>query len=286
MDSASLDQVLQQYVRNGRIPWSPGYQVYKTRLIAQALANENLLECFRCCDKSLPPDYGVGVDERCVEYPWLLTHLSRGSEYLLDAGSVLNHAFILEQPIWQNKTLHVLTLAPEGNCFWQRGISYLYADLRNIPIRDNYYDTVVCISTLEHVGMDNTIYAPKEDHCERPDDFVLAVQELQRVLKPGGQFVLTVPFGEYRNFGIFQQFDSQLLDAAIAAFGGQQVERTFFRYSSVGWQRATETACQACQYVESMLWASSHKHKSELPVEPDHAAAARAVACVCMVKSA
>lgn len=285
MDSAPLAKVLQQYVQHGRIPWSPGYQTYKTRLIRQALADEELLKCFRC-HKSLPPNYGVGIDERCVEYPWLLTHLSLGEESLLDAGSVLNHDFILEQPIWQNKTLHVLTLAPEGNCFWQRGISYLYADLRDIPIRDNYYDTIVCISTLEHVGMDNTIYTPKENCCEqRPRDFVLTVKELQRVLKPGGQLLLTVPFGEYRNFGIFQQFDSQLLDEAVAAFEGQQVEYTFFRYSPVGWQRANETECQTCQYVESMLWAFPHQQKSApLPVEPDRAAAARAVACVLLVK--
>jgi hypothetical protein len=88
------------------------------------------------------------------EYSWLLAHLQSGPEIFLDAGSALNHAFILEQPVLEKKKLHILTLAPESNCFWQKGISYLYHDLRSIPIRDGYYDAIVGLSTLEHVGCD------------------------------------------------------------------------------------------------------------------------------------
>ena len=39
-----------------------------------------------------------------------------------------------------------------------RGISYVYCDLRDLPLRDAFYDTVISLSTLEHVGMDDEHY--------------------------------------------------------------------------------------------------------------------------------
>jgi SAM-dependent methyltransferase len=238
---------------------------------------------------SLPPGYGIGIDERCIEYPWLMAHLQSGSEIVLDAGSALNHAFIVDHPVFEKKKLHVLTLAPEDNCFWKKGISYLFEDLRELPLRDSHYDTIVCISTLEHVGCDNTIYTHNEaDREQRPTDFIGAMQELSRVLKPGGRLIITVPFGSYRNFGSFQQFDRQLLSRAIAAFGeASTVRESFYRYTVQGWDVATAEECVDCEYVEwvAKLW-SGAPWPAPLPCEPDFAAAARAVACIELTKPA
>lgn len=249
-----------------------------------ALADEPLLMRFRH-GEALPAGYGVGVDERCIEYPWAVSRLDNGPAVLLDAGSTLNHDFILEHPILRNKELHIFTLAPEAQCFWQRGISYLFCDLRDIPIRDNYYDSVACISTLEHIGCDNTFYtgsdADGEDHRE---DFVIAMQELWRVLKSGGHLFLTVPFGAYRHCGSFQQFDSMLLSRAIAAFGeAAQVAVAFYRYSEEGWNVANQADCEKCEYWR---WIGQPRETwpDPLPVEPDLATGARAVACVEFIK--
>lgn len=283
-----VNKPLQQYLINGKIPipWSSGYDLYQTKLIIQALSDEILLERFRC-NESLPPDYGVGVDERCIEYPWVMARLHDELELLLDAGSTFNYEFILNQPVLRRKVIHILTLAPESTCFWQRGISYLFHDLRDIPIRDAYYDTIVCISTLEHVGCDNTIFTHNKAHREhRPEDFTLAMQELRRVLKPGGTLFLTVPFGIYRHFVMFQQFDRNLLSHAIKAFGkANETEEAFYRYTAQGWQLSNELDCGESKFVEwiAQKWATCQKLDS-LPVEPDLAAAARSVACVRLVK--
>ena len=53
------------------------------------------------------------------------------------------------------------------------------------------YDLIFSISTLEHVGWDET---PKQ-----PEKFVLAVDNLKTLLKPGGTIVFTVPLG-YNSF--------------------------------------------------------------------------------------
>lgn len=119
------DKVSQQYLCGGRVPWSAGYDIYKSRFITQTLADETLLARFRH-GESLPSGYGVGIGERCVEYPWLLSHLRSGPECILDAGSTLNHAFMLDHSLFQGKKLHIPTLAPESDCFWYKGVSYLY----------------------------------------------------------------------------------------------------------------------------------------------------------------
>ena len=54
--------------------------------------------------------------------------------------------------------LHVVTLAPEEEAYPFLDVSYLFADLRRLPLRDETYDRVVSMSTLEHVGMDNSYY--------------------------------------------------------------------------------------------------------------------------------
>jgi SAM-dependent methyltransferase len=283
---ATADTFERDYIRGGRVPWSLGYSQAKHKFISKIIADPNLLEIFLKNDK-LPEQFGVGFDERCIEYLCLLAHLPSSAKCILDAGSVLNHEYILAHPVFSNKNLHIMTLAPEGNCFWHKGISYLYNDLRCIPIQDNYYDAIVCISTLEHIGCDNTIYTGNDaDREHRLEDFVLAMQELRRVLKQGGSLFLSVPFGVYRNLGMFQQFDRALLTRAIEAFGeASQVSETFYRYTAGGWQVATAQDCAKCEFVEWIIEAwQHHQWPDSIPVEPDLGAAARAVACVYLVK--
>ena len=283
---ATAEVFEQAYIRGGRVPWSSGYGHAKRKFISKIINDPNFLKIFLNND-NLPEQFGVGFDERCIEYPCLLAHLPSSAKYILDAGSVLNHEFILTLPLFSNKNLHIMTLAPEGNCFWYKGISYLYNDLRCIPIQDNYYDAIVCISTLEHIGCDNTIYTGDDAYREnRPEDFVLAIQELRRVLKQGGSLFLSVPFGIYRNLGMFQQFDRALLTRAIEAFGeASQVSEIFYRYTAEGWQVATAQDCAQCEFVEWIIEAwQHHRWPDPIPVEPDLGAAARAVACVYLVK--
>jgi SAM-dependent methyltransferase len=254
-------------------------------VIAGVLDDIGIRERFRL-SQPLPDQYGIAIDERCVEYPWALANLPADGATVLDAGSALNHDYILDAAPLPTKRIAILTLAPEHACFWSRGISYLFSDLRDIPLRDGLFDAVTCLSTLEHVDFDNAYYTKGVPQSfQASGDYRAVVGELNRVLKVNGTLLFTVPFGQRRNFGEFQQFDRALLDEAIAAFG-QAHERvvTFYRYSSTGWQLADAASCAQCEYVEWITRPRSEWPET-VPVEPDLAAAARAVACVRLVKA-
>ncbi|MDR1375309.1 MAG: class I SAM-dependent methyltransferase [Holosporaceae bacterium] len=62
-------------------------------------------------------------------------------------------------------------------------------DVTDCPLANDSYDAVIALNVLEHI----------KDH-ER------AVEEIHRILKPGGVFVFEVPYGE----GLFDAYDVQL----------------------------------------------------------------------------
>src|ERR1700720_3681870 len=78
------------YRLRGRPPWSAGYHTSKRRAIEAAIDQRAVTR-----GRNLPAGFGVAIDERVVEYPWLFGHLSemgKATPRILDAGS-MNHDF-------------------------------------------------------------------------------------------------------------------------------------------------------------------------------------------------
>jgi SAM-dependent methyltransferase len=255
-----------RFEAGGRRPWTDGYDDYKREEIQRALESGIFSK------GELPAGYGFRIDERIIEYPWLFNRMPTGPGKLLDAGSVLNFEFILSQPALANKKLHIVTLAPEGECFWRTGASYVYDDLRSLPYRDEWFDWIACLSTIEHVGMDNTmLYAADGKKEARGRDYLVAVRELRRVLKPGGTAWFTVPFGKAANLGWYQVFDEGMVEELIAAFAPSARSVEYFQYAPEGWRKSN-----AAETANATVFDIHHAKD----YDPDFAAAARAVCCV------
>jgi len=258
------------YKLRGKRPWSLGYTTFKFKLLKEVIHNEELIGAFRD-SKPLPEKYGYSLDERVVEYPWVLSKVPRENINLLDAGSALNKKEILSHPVFRNKQITIVNLNPEPNCFWEKNISYVFEDIRQTSFKDNHFDCISCISTLEHVGMDNFIYTKDLKHREeRVFDFEKAVIELKRVLKKNGKLLITVPFGKYQNFKWFQQFDSKFVKIIIHAFRPQRYSVNYYKYSKKGWDISNEKASADVKYAKN--------------ADADHAAASRAIACIELIK--
>jgi SAM-dependent methyltransferase len=275
-------RALNSYYRKGGIPWSPGYSQYKELKIKEAIKNETLINGFG--NVQLPLGFGKGIDERIVEYPWLLGKMGQKSETLLDAGSTFNFEYLLQHSVLKKKELCIYTFFPERPNFNFPGskISYLYGDLRNMPFKDDLFDLIVCQSTLEHVDMDNSIYGYSIFNNSKNEnasyEYLKAINELTRVLKPCGSLLLTFPFGSYENHGFFQQFDNDMLDLMLADLSkaGLVEELTFFKYSISGWKLANLIECTNSK---------SFNPQTGIGKGEDGAAHCRAICCIKFVKS-
>jgi len=268
-------RAIARFHQQGSIPWSPGYVEYKNRFISEALADRELLETFRQ-GRPLPPGYGWRLDERVVEYPWTVAQLRDGGPRLLDAGSTLNHNYVLGHEVFRWREILIYTLAAEGTSAWPN-VRYEFGDLRATKLSDASLDVVTCLSTLEHIGMDNTLLYTSDATFRECDlaSYRQAVREFHRVLVPGGLALITVPFGLHENHGWTQQFDRAGVDDIIQTFGGRLESLDFFRYRSDGWAKATAQECADCRYF------NIHAGRG---FDADHAAAARAVACLRLVR--
>ncbi len=183
----------------------------------------------------LPEGYGTGANERIVEIPWVLARRPTGR--VLDAGSSLNHVEYLDRLEPLVDELQIATLAFEGAAYPDRGISYVYGDLRDLPYRDGYFDTVISISTLEHVGMDNTAYGGSSPRADNPaHETERAVAELARIVRGGGRLLLSVPYGRREDHGWFRQLDRADVEQLVAAAGPSEAEIVVYRDSDSGWQ--------------------------------------------------
>jgi SAM-dependent methyltransferase len=222
---------------------------------------------------SLPVAYGISIDERVVEYPWLLSRLPDRPGKLLDAGSALNHDFVLSHARLAKKELFISTLAPESDASWRSGVSYVYEDFRHSCFRDDFFDWIACISTLEHVGLDNTLLytvdATKQEAFS--GDAHLALAELKRMLAPGGTLFLTFPFGKAQNFGWFQVFDSAGVDALRHSFAPQTARERYFLYDKGGWRTCEKNDAANATY---------HDPQTTKGLSEDGAAGARGLVCL------
>lgn len=266
------------YKINGRKPWTLGYVEYKWENIKNVLGSNMFLEAFR--KKNLSKNFGIGIDERIVEYGWVFSNIKKDIETVLDAGSVFNFYEILSLEELKDKQITIFTYYPEPINFNNRGVSYVYGDLRNMPFRDDLFDEIVCQSTIEHIDMDNSIFGyniKNSSNSEKKSyDYMKAVGELYRTLKPNGQILLTFPFGKFEKHGFFQQFDSEMI-ARIKEFFDEKGEFKidFIKYSREGWNFCEEADCK------DIFSYNPHTGKGK---GTDGAAHCRAVCCIKFLK--
>lgn len=266
--------LITQYISNGRIPWSPGYAKYKNRLLLETLGSAAAMRRF-AEGEPLPTGYGYGVDERVVEIPWVLSRL-RGAGRVLDAGSVLNTPWLLSQPALASRRVFIHSLELDQVSLHPR-LSFVHGDFRERIFNSGVFESIVCISTLEHVGMWPIPKAPHADSLAKPQPqkdlqaYQGVLAEFRRLLAPGGQLLLTVPVGRKEDQDWLQIYSTADLNQFEIAFGAACTAKVFYLYRESGWNVANTQDCATAAYYNFVKTPE---------LQPDRAAAARAVACL------
>jgi len=142
----------------------------------------------------------AGTDERVVEIPWVLSRL-RGSGRVLEVGYALAETAYLGGLLRSGVELVGVDLATRD----VEGMETVEADVRALPFPDGSFDQILLVSTLEHIGADNTLYGLEAEGDGEAR--VEALRELKRVLRGDGSLLVTVPLGEPGDHGWFRQED-------------------------------------------------------------------------------
>lgn len=163
--------------------------------------------------------HGIGMSERCVETPWVASHVPAGSR-LLDIGFTMasldylglllalrrDHGVEVEA-IDIVKPYRVKRRYPGDWLDEVLSVPITIGDIRTVRIPESRYDVVTCISTIEHIGFDvatsdnpNTAFeralAPDRVPMTRdPDTNRVVLDRFFSALKPGGAVLISVPMG-------------------------------------------------------------------------------------------
>lgn len=235
-----LSHTLSRYASNP-VTWSDGYILSKEvaidRQIVQRLAG---VEDFAL--------FGSGLDERIVELPWVVEK-AKGSPLILDAGSALNHEVVLRH--LSDSRVYIVTLYPEQHRD-DTGVSYLYEDLRALSFKDDHFDCVASVSTVEHIGLETSGYKGEtvlRDRDTVQGNHLTALLEMKRVVKPGGQVLISAPFGRHAlHQGQWQVFDAAMVLEMVQLFAPTSHELLFYRYAEHYWQSCSARECADAVY--------------------------------------
>jgi SAM-dependent methyltransferase len=132
-----------------------------------------------------------------------------------------------------------------GDCRIQHlNSTFVRCDVCRLSFPASFFDAVICLSSLEHVGLG--VYG---DTWHEPGDLA-AVRELCRVLKSGGTLILSTPY-DRRGEGWQCVYDSA---GIVEPFSGLSIEkpipREVWRYLAEGGQGA---ACEMSTRLKKRL---------------------------------
>jgi SAM-dependent methyltransferase len=183
-----------------------------------------------------------GMDERVVEIPWVLARV--GSGRALEVG----HAFA--EPAYLAALMRALPGMVVGVDLVEReisGMECVTADVRSLPFSDSSFDQVLLVSTLEHVGADNSVYGLAAERGGTPAD---ALAELRRVLRPDGTLLVTVPVGEPEDYGWFRQYDRRGWTRLFTRAGFFVEEEELYELADDGWRANPAFEARGVRYGE------------------------------------
>jgi hypothetical protein len=182
-------------------------------------------------------------DERAIEIPWCLARYG-GERRVLDVGSANAIPAYLEglRDLAASELVTVDLTEPAD----------VIADVRALPFEGRSFDLAYCISTLEHVGRDNSVYEVEGAHDEHGDE--AALRELRRVAR---RVIVSVPVGVPENQGWQVVRRPREWVGLFERSGFVVFEDELYVRRADGWRSADLAEAEAARYGGSGLGAGA-----------------------------
>ncbi|MCS7230990.1 MAG: class I SAM-dependent methyltransferase [Elusimicrobiota bacterium] len=122
--------------------------------------------------------------------------------------------------------------------FYHPNFTFVKGSICKTEFEDNFFDVIIAISTIEHIGLGHYGDSVFEDDYQ-------AVSEIKRILKPNGKFILTLPFGKNMKTQLFRVYDKEALNKLISSFEIVKLQY-FLNYNDKYWTLVTEEEVISC----------------------------------------
>jgi 2-polyprenyl-3-methyl-5-hydroxy-6-metoxy-1,4-benzoquinol methylase len=162
------------------------------------------------------------VIERIVEYPVIFSWLPESKGRILDIGCVSSRLPI--QLASLGYEVHALDVRPYR--YSHRNLTVHQHDLFSWN-PNQLFDTVCLISVLEHMGL-GAYGDAKLDNADYQ-----AIQRIIHLIKPGGQLIVSVPFGKRGQTWKYRIYDMAQLAALFKDFVWRR--SAYFRQIGADW---------------------------------------------------
>lgn len=151
--------------------------------------------------RKLASHLGREASERTIEYSWILKNLDLGKMRVLDVGC--SGSFLSHELIARGYDTYGIDLRfyPEK----RSDMKFYQVDVRNTSFPDSFFDQIIAVSTIEHVG--------QGEPCDNGD--LVTMMELSRILKESGKILVTLPFASKYSFKKGRNYDEKRLQALV-----------------------------------------------------------------------
>ena len=132
----------------------------------------------------IPPLHDL-PGSRIVEYAWVLRNLNLDKGTILDVGPGYSKFPIL----LASCGFKVYAIDIRDYPHTHPNLMFIKGDIRDDKITSLYnvrFDAITCISTLEHIGLNDDV----------DDGDIKAIGRMRNLLKPQGRLLLTIPFSD------------------------------------------------------------------------------------------
>jgi hypothetical protein len=209
--------------------------------------------------------FGAGRTERCVEVPWAESWL-RGRSKILDIGFALSDLDWLRTLLGHGRAGASITAVdiiapsrvasryPDDLRDQALAVPIISGDVRTAAIQPASFDTITCISTIEHIGFDAAGSTPdsafarwrtlEETPTERDPGVTASVMAAFRsALSIGGLLIISVPMGRggavpvRDSLGFYtrqHEYNAETWPEITQAEGFSLVEQRFFGWLGEG----------------------------------------------------
>lgn len=184
---------------------------------------------------------GLWVSERVIEYPWVLRNLQINGGRILDVGCVgsyLSHELIRRgYDVWGVDVKPYPDKHPK--------MKFCQVDVKKTPFPSGFFDAVVAVSTIEHIGMGF------EGEPSYPNGDFACMTELNRILKKSGEILVTLPY--CRSFITNEStrfYDEDRLEKLSNGFIIRRKEYFAYKYNKK-WMKTTRKTAQDLATVKS-----------------------------------